>query len=68
MKWLMLIAAISLTESIIISKGRSQQISNVPHNTVGAEIMACTKIMARSTSGDDFMHLKTSHIKSRVIL
>ncbi len=36
--------------------------------TVGAEIMACTKIMALSTSGDDFMHLKTSHIKSRVIL
>jgi hypothetical protein len=36
--------------------------------TVGAEIMACTKIMARSTSSDDFMHLKTSHIKSRVIL
>ena len=29
----MLIAAISLTESIIISKRRSQQISNVPHNT-----------------------------------
>ena len=33
MKWLMLIAAISLTESIIISKGRSQQFSTVPRNT-----------------------------------
>ncbi len=33
MKWLMLIAAISLTESIIISKGRSQQSSTVPQNT-----------------------------------
>ena len=31
--WLLLIAAISLTESIIISKGKSQQISNVPQNT-----------------------------------
>jgi len=31
--WLLLIAAISLTESIITSTGRSQQISNVPHNT-----------------------------------
>jgi hypothetical protein len=30
--------------------------------------MAHTKIMARGTSGDDFMHLKTSHIKSRVKL
>ena len=29
----MLIAAISLTESIIFSKGRSQQISTVPQNT-----------------------------------
>ncbi len=28
----MLIAAISLTESIIISKGRNQQISTVPQN------------------------------------
>jgi hypothetical protein len=31
-KWLMLITAISLTESITISKGRSQQISTVPQN------------------------------------
>ncbi len=31
--WLLLIAAISLTESIIISKGKGQQISNVPQNT-----------------------------------
>jgi len=31
-KWLLLIAAISLTESIIFSKGRSQQISTVPQN------------------------------------
>jgi len=31
--WLLLIAAILLTESIIISKGKNQQISNVPHNT-----------------------------------
>ena len=31
--WLLLIAAISLTESIITSRGKSQQISNVPHNT-----------------------------------
>ena len=37
-------------------------------STVGASIMTHTKIMARSTSGDDFMPLKTSHIKSRVIL
>ena len=29
----MLIAAISLTESIIISKGKSQQISTLPQNT-----------------------------------
>ena len=29
-KWLMLIAAISLTESLIIFKGRSQQISTLP--------------------------------------
>ena len=29
----MLIAAISLTESIIFSKGRSQQISTIPQNT-----------------------------------
>ena len=29
----MLIAAISLTESVIISKGRSQQISTLPQNT-----------------------------------
>ncbi len=29
----MLIAVISLSESIILSKGRSQQISNVPQNT-----------------------------------
>jgi hypothetical protein len=36
--------------------------------TVGAEIMACTKIMAGSTSGDEIIHLKTSHIKSKVIL
>jgi hypothetical protein len=43
-------------------------VTELLQNTVGAEIMACTKIMARSTSGDDFMHLKTSHIKSRVIL
>ncbi len=33
MKWLMLIAAISLTESSIISIGRSQQFSTVPQNT-----------------------------------
>jgi len=33
MKWLMLIAAISLTESIIISKGKSQQFSTVPQKT-----------------------------------
>ncbi len=33
MKWLMLIAAISLTESIIISEGRSQQFSTVPQKT-----------------------------------
>jgi hypothetical protein len=26
--------------------------------------MAYTTIMARGTSGDEFMHLKTSHIKS----
>jgi len=32
-KWLSLIAAISLAESIIISKGTSQQISTVPQNT-----------------------------------
>ena len=32
-KWLSLIAAISLAESIIISKERNQQISNVPQNT-----------------------------------
>ena len=31
--WLLLIAAISLTESIITSTGRRQQISNVPQNT-----------------------------------
>ncbi len=37
-------------------------------STVGASIMAHTKIMARGTSGDDFMHLKTSNIQSRVIL
>ncbi len=36
--------------------------------TVGASIFARTKIMACNTSGDDFTHLKTSHIKSRVIL
>ena len=29
----MLIAAISLAESVIFSKGKSQQISNVPQNT-----------------------------------
>jgi hypothetical protein len=32
-RWLSLIAAISLAESIIISKERNQQISNVPQNT-----------------------------------
>jgi hypothetical protein len=32
-KWLLLIAAISLAESIIISKGTSQQIPKVPQNT-----------------------------------
>jgi len=32
-KWLMLIAAISLAESIIIFKETKQQISNVPQNT-----------------------------------
>jgi hypothetical protein len=32
-KWLMLIAAISLTESIIISKGRSEQVSTVPQDS-----------------------------------
>ena len=32
-KWLLLIAAISLAESIIISKGKNQQISDVPQNT-----------------------------------
>ena len=32
-KWLLLIAATSLTESIIFSKGTSQQISKVPQNT-----------------------------------
>ncbi len=31
--WLLLIAAISLTESIITSTGKRQQISNVPQNT-----------------------------------
>ncbi len=31
--WLLLIAAIALTESIVISKGKSQQIPTVPHNT-----------------------------------
>jgi len=31
--WLLLIAAISLTDLIIISTRRIQQISNVPHNT-----------------------------------
>ena len=31
--WLLLIAAIALTESIIISKRKSQQIPTVPHNT-----------------------------------
>ncbi len=36
--------------------------------TVGSSIFARTKIMACNTSGDDFIHLKTSHIKSRVIL
>jgi hypothetical protein len=36
--------------------------------TVGASIFARTKIMACNPSGDDFIHLKTSHIKSRVIL
>ncbi len=30
--------------------------------------MAHTKIRARGTSGDDFMHLKTSHIKSSNIM
>jgi hypothetical protein len=37
-------------------------------NTVGAKIMTHTRIMACGTSGDDLMHLKTSHNKSRVIL
>ena len=32
-RWLSLIAAISLAESIITSEGRNQQISNVPQNT-----------------------------------
>jgi hypothetical protein len=32
--WLMLIAAISLTESIIISKGRNQQISTIPEKNI----------------------------------
>ena len=36
--------------------------------TVGAKIMTHTRIMACGTSGDDLMHLKTSHNKSRVIL
>ncbi len=36
--------------------------------TVGASFFARNKIMACNTSGDDFIHLKTSHIKSRVIL
>jgi hypothetical protein len=37
-------------------------------STVGTSIMTHTRIMACGTSGDDLMHLKTSHIKSRVIL
>ncbi len=37
-------------------------------STVGAKIMTHTRIMACGTSGDDLMHLKTSHNKSRVIL
>ncbi len=36
-------------------------------NTVGYVIVR-TKIIARGTSGDDFIHLKTSYIKSKVIL
>jgi hypothetical protein len=47
----------------------SQQIKTNDYiNTVGAKIMTHTRIMACGTSGDDLMHLKTSHIKSRVIL
>jgi hypothetical protein len=42
-KWLMLIAAISLTESIIFSKGRSQQISNVPQNNTKYTTMSNNK-------------------------
>ncbi len=36
--------------------------------TVGGYVIACTKIIARGTSGDDFIHLKTSNIKFKVIL
>ncbi len=37
-------------------------------HVLGASIFARSKIMACNTSGDDFIHLKTFHVKSRVIL
>jgi hypothetical protein len=36
--------------------------------TVGGYVIVRIKIIARGTSGDDFIHLKTSYIKSKVIL
>jgi hypothetical protein len=38
------------------------------HSTVGGNVIVRTKIIARGTSGDDIIHLKTSYIKFKVIL
>ncbi len=35
--------------------------------TVGGHVIACIKVIACGTSGDDFIHLKTSNIKFKVI-
>ncbi len=48
--------------------GRKQEQEAREQSTVGAKILTHTRIMACGTSGDDLMHLKTSHNKSRVIL
>jgi hypothetical protein len=37
-------------------------------HTVGGNVIVRTKIIARGTSGDDIIHLKTSYIKFKVIL
>jgi hypothetical protein len=45
-----------------------ESLTQTLRTTVGGFVIVRTKIIARGTSGDDFIHLKTSYIKSKVIL